>query len=437
MIAAALVLMLSAPAPEPVAVMPFKNLNREASLEWMRLGVAETMIADLRKAGRGVVERDQIDKALAELASSDVDEASAAKAGKLVGAKTVVVGGYQKAGKELRITARFVAVETGVVLDTAKATGPIEKVFDLQDQIVDQLAGKAIARPKRKATAKTVKTYERYARTLVLPPEKRTEELRKIVSVDPDFVYASDDLRALEERMKGYASAALAKLAERERALLAKVEDPARAPEERLRDAKELLQALQEYRKFNTLLALSERIYGGSVPSEVKEYASACRVKAAFDLRKWDLALQYGETHLGEFPAGPHFKRVEGAMKTVIDTRKRWQHRRAEYESDRAEKLKDAATEVERDYAPCIAARWTSQENELMSGACGAFADKYAKSADPDVADDVEAARYFAFIAYTQLGDFAKAKPYADALLAGSSDWREPAEAILGTWPAD
>src|SRR5688500_18925700 len=237
--------------------MPFKNLNRDASLEWMRLGVAETMIADLRKAGSAVVERDQIDKALAELASSDVDETTAAKAGKLIGAKTVVVGGYQKAGKELRITARFVAVETGEVLDAAKATGPIEKVFDLQDEIVDKLTGKP--RPKRKAAPK-VKSYEAYSKTLALPAEKREAELRKIVSVDPDFVYAVDDLRALEERMKGYAAAALAKLAEREKALLAKVEDASLSADERLRFTKELLQPIQEYRKFRTQLSLTERL---------------------------------------------------------------------------------------------------------------------------------------------------------------------------------
>ena len=44
---------LAFPAPvlaaeEPVAVMPFKNLNADPALEWLKVGVAETMISDLR-----------------------------------------------------------------------------------------------------------------------------------------------------------------------------------------------------------------------------------------------------------------------------------------------------------------------------------------------------------------------------------------------------
>lgn len=404
----------------------------------MKVGIAETMIADLRKEGVAVVEREQIEKALVELSSREVDTATAAKAGKLVGAKTVVLGAFQMEqvahGAQLRITARFVVVETGLVLDTAKATGSIDKVFDLQDEIVAKLIGKKP--PVRKSRPK-VKTYEAYSKALALPPEKRIEELRKVVTVDPDFVYAADDLRALEERMKGYSQTAFEKLADRERELLARVEDAALPPDERMRAATYLLQTLQEYRKFRTVLSLSEKLYAAQVPPDVREYASACRAKAAFDLRKWDVALQYGEKHLAEFPAGPHYVKVEGAMKIVIDTRKRWQERRAEYEADLAEKKKDAETDPERDYAPCIAARWTSQENELMSAPCAAFVEKYGNASDPDVKESVAAARYFAFLAFTQLGEFEKAKPHADALLAGSSSWRQPTEAILGTWPTD
>ena len=51
----------------PVAVLPFKNLNAEAATDWLKLGVAETMLSDLKKAKVAVVERDQIDKALGEM----------------------------------------------------------------------------------------------------------------------------------------------------------------------------------------------------------------------------------------------------------------------------------------------------------------------------------------------------------------------------------
>ena len=155
----------------PVAVMPLKNLNADPALDWLASGAAETMISDLKKSGSlAVVERAQIDKALGELLleGKDVsDDAAATKVGKLVGAKTIVLGSYQKSGKQLRINVRFVAAESGVVLDTAKLTGPLESVFMLQDQIVDRLLGKAPpARPKRKTTTKAVESYRLYAMSL-------------------------------------------------------------------------------------------------------------------------------------------------------------------------------------------------------------------------------------------------------------------------------
>ena len=109
----------------PVAVLPFKNLNAESASDWLKLGVAETMLTDLKKAKVPVVERDQIDKALGELllrGDTGSEDGQAIAVGKLVGAKTVVVGSFQAAGKQLRFNARFVEVETGIILDSAKTT---------------------------------------------------------------------------------------------------------------------------------------------------------------------------------------------------------------------------------------------------------------------------------------------------------------------------
>src|SRR5439155_25244101 len=126
---------LAADRPTPIAVMPFKNLNSDPSLSWLTVGIAETMLSDLKRIAKvQVVERDQIDKAITEMsvqAMKGTEESTVATIGKLVGAKTIVLGGIQQAGKQLRITARFVNVETGEVLDTAKATGPVEHGFQI------------------------------------------------------------------------------------------------------------------------------------------------------------------------------------------------------------------------------------------------------------------------------------------------------------------
>src|SRR5688572_10721854 len=114
-------------ALEPVAVAPWQNLNRDDTLSWLEQGAAETMVADLRTAGVKVVERAQIVHALEQIPSGD-DVGRAVAAGKIVGAHALVLGSFQKSGTELRLVARFVDVETGVVRDTAKATGKLEEV---------------------------------------------------------------------------------------------------------------------------------------------------------------------------------------------------------------------------------------------------------------------------------------------------------------------
>jgi adenylate cyclase len=48
----------------------------------------------------------------------------------------LVTGGYQRLGDLIRITARFVEVESGTVIRTVKIDGAIGDIFDLQDKIV-------------------------------------------------------------------------------------------------------------------------------------------------------------------------------------------------------------------------------------------------------------------------------------------------------------
>ena len=56
----------------------------------------------------------------------------------LLGIDRAVVGSYQRAGDRLRITARIVDAASGECLADAKADGPLDQVFDLQDRIVSQ-----------------------------------------------------------------------------------------------------------------------------------------------------------------------------------------------------------------------------------------------------------------------------------------------------------
>ncbi len=151
--------------PDPIAVMPFNNLNQDPDLEWLSLGMSETILSDLRSEGMRVVMRDTLSTAIAEMALQGVrvvDESSAAQIGRLVGARTMVFGGYQTAAAgQVRITARFVEVETSLVLDAAMATGPLTNILALQDEIVSKLLGREVRPPVAVATVGTEAPEER------------------------------------------------------------------------------------------------------------------------------------------------------------------------------------------------------------------------------------------------------------------------------------
>jgi tetratricopeptide (TPR) repeat protein len=58
-----------------------------------------------------------------------------------LGVRMAIVGSFQKAGDRLRITARAVDIASSEVVADAKADGPVSSVFELQDRIVNEMAG--------------------------------------------------------------------------------------------------------------------------------------------------------------------------------------------------------------------------------------------------------------------------------------------------------
>ncbi len=123
------------------AVVPFTNISRDVSDDWMGDGFAETVAADLSSTpGARVVGRDRVTAALRGDAGVPIDSTDATRLGRRLGVRWVVTGGYQRVGQQLRVTARLVDVRAGDVADTLTVDGTVEAIFDLQDQIVRALS---------------------------------------------------------------------------------------------------------------------------------------------------------------------------------------------------------------------------------------------------------------------------------------------------------
>jgi TolB-like protein len=203
-----------------VAVMTFANITGEPADEWIGLGVAETVSSDLTAVrGLSVIGRTQVFEAIREIgrgATLAPDERLAITVGRQVGAGWVVVGGYQRLGPMLRITAQVVDVTTGTLVRTVKVDGRVDQIFELQDRIVLELgrgldlplADSAIADIARQET-RSVEAYETYARALVqlrlATPEALDEAtglFEKAIALDEEYGKAWAGL-GLALRLKG------------------------------------------------------------------------------------------------------------------------------------------------------------------------------------------------------------------------------------------
>jgi TolB-like protein len=205
---------LAAPeAPKPtLAILFFDYTGKDQELEPLREGLAQMLISDFSAAPQvRVVERARVKALLDEQKlgqSGKVDPASAARVGKLLGARFLVLGSYFDLKSTLRIDARVVEVETGRILRSVGANGATDDFWTLEKTVADKLgevlAGvlPAFTRPAATAPAKVKsRTIVTYGRALNAIDRGRKDEAKKlldqVVTDAPQFSLAKSDLNAL------------------------------------------------------------------------------------------------------------------------------------------------------------------------------------------------------------------------------------------------
>ncbi len=189
-----------------VAVMTFVNITREPVDDWIGTGIAETVSADLKNIhGLTVIGRARIYDALRNLSTdAHLNDALAIDIGRRLGATWVVVGGFQRIGQSVRITANLVDVATAALRRTVKVDGRIDDIFGLQDKIVYELSqglnvelvGSEIAGIERQET-RSVQAYESYARGMMNLRQATRDSMDRAIAAfeeatrhDPDYANA-------------------------------------------------------------------------------------------------------------------------------------------------------------------------------------------------------------------------------------------------------
>ena len=126
------------PAPAWIAVVPFVNITGNPADAWIGSGIAETLAADLERAGMLVVRG-----ASSQGAGAPAPGANAAdpllEAGRALGAAWVAGGAFQRLGDRLRVTARVIDVGSDAVVHAVTVDGVVADLFDVQDEVTARI----------------------------------------------------------------------------------------------------------------------------------------------------------------------------------------------------------------------------------------------------------------------------------------------------------
>lgn len=208
-----------ADARPTVAVLYFDYTGKDEQLAVLKKGLAQMLISDLSSVDTvRLVERDRLEEVLAELKlqqSSKIDPQSAAKIGKLLGARYLVLGGYFDLLGTFRADARVVEVESGKVVQSVGADGKADDFLGVERALsegvnkilVQQTLKQAppvgapkkppIAPPARLKT-RTALGYSKALDALDQGDKKRAKaELEQVVKEQPDFKLAALDMERL------------------------------------------------------------------------------------------------------------------------------------------------------------------------------------------------------------------------------------------------
>jgi TolB-like protein/Tfp pilus assembly protein PilF len=189
---------LPLPDRPSIAVLPFQNMSGDPEQDYLAYGIVEEIITALSRFRQlFIIARN----------SSFVYKGRAVdvkQVGRELGVRYVLEGSVRKAANRVRITGQLVDALTGAHLWADRFNGGLEDIFDLQDQVTENVVAAIapkveqaeIERAKRKPT-ESLHAYDYYLRGRAIipdPTEKVISEalalFNNAIDLDPDFAAA-------------------------------------------------------------------------------------------------------------------------------------------------------------------------------------------------------------------------------------------------------
>ncbi len=186
-----------------IAVMPLRFVGADTTLRPLERGMVDLMVTDFAKVkALTVLERERVQVLMDEIKLSEsgrVEAASAVRSGRLLTAGSVVQGAITQTGSDrLQVAASVVSVATSEATGTANAENSLERLFDLEKEIVlgvIERLGITLSPAEREAIqqrpTRSVQAFLAYSRGLVASDAGRLDEARNFFdnarALDPGF----------------------------------------------------------------------------------------------------------------------------------------------------------------------------------------------------------------------------------------------------------
>src|SRR5882762_4805258 len=200
-----------------IAVFPFDNGGSygqdKDNFDALQKGIAGLMISDLAAgAAVRVVERDELQKLLDEQnlgAAGRVDPQTAAKIGKLVGARYVVTGVFIDFYGDFRLDARLINVETSEIVKVESDRMQRDHLFDLIRTVASRLMKDANLPPLPRQSSEQrmnrqvpTEALTFYSKALLYQDrgqkDKAAEMYQRALAVFPEYTEAQQGLQRVK-----------------------------------------------------------------------------------------------------------------------------------------------------------------------------------------------------------------------------------------------
>jgi TolB-like protein len=200
-----------------IAVLPFNNGGSygqgKEDFDALERGIAGMMISELtQNPAARVVERQEIQRLVDEQnlgAQGRVDPQTAAKIGKLVGARYMVMGTFVDFYGDFRVDVRLINTETGEVVKTESERMQRDHMFDIIRNIAARLMKDANlpalqrqASEQRMGRQVPTEALTYYSRALLYSDhgqkDKAVEMFNRAIAIFPDYAEAKDGLQRVQ-----------------------------------------------------------------------------------------------------------------------------------------------------------------------------------------------------------------------------------------------